>query len=258
MVDSVARFSDRVADYVRYRPDYPVEVVGYLADAVRLVPEWTIADIGCGPGISSRNFLENGNRVIGVEPNEAMRSAAAEYLAGYDRFTCVAGRSDDTGLDDASVDMVLAAQAFHWFDQEATRREFDRILPPGGPVVLMWNLRREEGTTFLVEYEALIRRYGTDYVAIRHADITDDDVRTFLGDDMIKRSFDNKQVLDFDGLKGRLLSSSYVPNAGHPAFEAMVDDLRRLFDKHAVADRIELLYDTVVYHSLNVKYVCKR
>src|SRR5437660_12465119 len=112
MSDSVSRFSNRVADYVKYRPDYPSEIIDFLAKAIGLTAEWTIADVGCGPGISSRIFLENGNRVIGVEPNEAMREAGREYLAGYDKFEIIDGRSDATTLADASVDMVVAAQAF--------------------------------------------------------------------------------------------------------------------------------------------------
>jgi SAM-dependent methyltransferase len=250
MSDSVSRFSDRVAAYVKYRPDYQREIVAFLAEAIGLTPEWTIADVGCGPGISSKIFLENGNRVYGVEPNEAMRDAATEYLAGFDKFTMTGGRSDATGLPRASVEMVVAAQAFHWFDREPTRLEFARILKAGGNIVLIWNLRLEEATPFLVEYEELIRRFSPDYVAVRHNNITDDDVAAFLGAQFGKTVFANKQVFDLDGLKGRLLSSSYIPHEAHPAYPGMVSALRDMFAKHCADGKIEVLYDTNVYYSL--------
>jgi len=249
MSDPVSRFSNRVEAYVKYRPTYPREVVSYLGEKVGLTPEWIIADVGCGPGISSKIFLENGNRVIGIEPNDAMREAAAEYLADYDRFVMVAGRSDETALEDHSVDMVMAAQAFHWFEPQPTRREFDRIRRPGAPIMLMWNLRQETTTAFLVEYELFIQRWSSDYHIVKHNNIGDDEVQAFLGEDCEKAVFPNKQVLDLDGVRGRIVSSSYMPHEGSEAYEPMIAALRELFAKHAVADRIEILYDTIVYTS---------
>ena len=248
--DSVSRFSDRVANYVKYRPDYPGEIVRFLGDACGLTSESVIADVGCGPGISSRMFLENGNRVIGVEPNEAMREAAREYLGTYHAFEIVNGRSEATTLADESIDLVTAAQAFHWFDAERTRPEFARILKPGGRIVLIWNLRLEEATPFLVEYEEFIRRYSADYVAVRHNNITDAEVASFLGQNYGKKTLANKQIFDLEGLRGRLLSSSYIPSETHPTYADMVAELSDLFAKHAVADRIEILYDTIIYYSV--------
>ena len=178
-----------------------------------------------------------------------MRLAAVEYLAQYSNFEIVGGRSDATTLDDSSVDFVVAAQAFHWFDAQKTRPELDRILKPGGHIVLMWNLRLEDATPFLIEYEKFIRRYSPDYVAVRHNNITDAEVAGFLGAGFGKQVFANKQVFGFEGLKGRLLSSSYIPNEAHPSYADMIDELRELFAKNAVADRIEILYDTIIYYA---------
>lgn len=250
MSDTVSRFSDRVANYVKYRPDYPREIIPFLKEACGLMPESVIADVGCGPGISSKMFLENGNRVLGVEPNDSMREAAGKYLREFERFEAVNARADATTLNASSVDLVVAAQAFHWFDPEPTRLEFARILKPGGHIVLIWNLRLEDATPFLVEYETFIRRYSPDYVAVKHNNITDEEIAAFLGPQFGKRTFPNKQVFELTGLKGRLLSSSYIPNESHATYPAMIDELRELFAKHAVADRIEILYDTIVYHSV--------
>jgi SAM-dependent methyltransferase len=250
MSDSVSRFSDRVANYVKYRPDYPREIIAFLSETCGLTKDSVIADVGCGPGISSRMFVENGNRVIGVEPNDAMREAARKFLAEYEDFEIVDGRSDATTLPDNSVDFVTAAQAFHWFDATMTRPEFERILKGNGHIVLIWNLRLESATPFLIEYEDFIRRYSSDYIAVRHNNITDSEVASFLGANYGKQVFPNKQIFDFEGLKGRLLSSSYIPNETQPGYSRMIGELRDLFAKHAVADRIEILYDTIIYYSV--------
>ncbi|MBV9241484.1 MAG: class I SAM-dependent methyltransferase [Acidobacteria bacterium] len=250
MSDSVNRFSNRVADYVKYRPDYPREIIPFLNETCGLITDSMIADVGCGPGISSKIFLDNGNRVIGVEPNAAMRDAAREYLAGYDNFSIVEGRSDATTLEDASVDFIIAAQAFHWFEPEATRAEFKRILKPGGHIVLMWNERQLDSNEFHREYEALLVRWSTDYQTVRHENIQAGELSNFFQDEYGSHVFGNNKLYDFDILKGRMSSSSYIPATDDPVYPQMVDELRQIFAKHAVADRIEVRYDTSVYYSL--------
>lgn len=251
MSDSVSRFSNRVADYVNYRPDYPREIVGFLADNCGLTQDSIIADVGCGPGISSKMFLENGNRVIGVEPNKAMRDAATEYLAAFDSFEIVDGRSDATTLGDESVDFIMAAQAFHWFEPEGTRAEFKRILKPRGRIVLMWNERKLEANDFHRGYEALLVKWSTDYDFVRHENITEQQLRNFFQDEYGAKTFANNKRYDFDMLEGRMSSSSYVPSKDDPVYPQMVEELRQIFAKHAVADRIEVQYDTSVYYSLS-------
>ena len=167
-MDTTERFSDRVADYVKYRPSYPQSLVAALEarhgwDPAKIV----LADVGSGTGISSRLFLERGYAVHGVEPNVDMRRAAERDLASYPRFVSVAGTAEQTTLDAGSVDAVLAAQAFHWFDPVRARQEFARILRPSGVVVLLWNERRVEGA-FLEAYEAVLQELSTDYGAVDH------------------------------------------------------------------------------------------
>jgi SAM-dependent methyltransferase len=249
MTDNVQRFSNRVANYVKYRPDYPRAILGYLETHCGLTNDPVIADVGCGTGISTKLFLENGNRVFGVEPNAAMRGAAEEYLAAFPNFTPVDGRSDETTLADASVDIVVAAQAFHWFDAEKTRPEFKRILRPGGHIVLIWNERQLDTTPFLIEYEAFLLKYANDYGNVRHENIHAKELADFFQKDYESARFPNKQVFDFEGLKGRMLSASYMPNEAHPLFNTVIEDLRRLFAKHSENGKIEVFYDTNVYHS---------
>lgn len=242
------RFSDRVADYVRYRPTYPREVLRILAQEAGLGPDSVIADVGAGTGISTRLFLENGNAVAAVEPNAEMRAAAEADQAGYPRFRSLATTAEETGLPDHSVDFVVAAQAFHWFDQEAVRREFARILKPGGWVVLLWNSRRLDRTPFLRAYEALLLEYGTDYQQVRHEQIDRSAVERFYGPGGCEyRMLENVQVFDRAGLRGRLLSSSYVPAAGDPRREALLRKLDAVFDAHQSGGTVDFEYDTELY-----------
>jgi SAM-dependent methyltransferase len=195
-------------------------------------------------------FLENGNRVIGVEPNAAMRDAAMEYLAGHEKFSIVDGRSDATTLHDTSVDFVTAAQAFHWFEPATTRGEFKRILKPGGRIVLMWNERSLGANDFHRDYEALLVKWSTDYNTVRHENIQAGELSNFFEGDYGSRVFANNLLYDLDMLKGRMSSSSYIPAKDDPVYPQMVEELTQIFAKHAVADRIEIQYDTSVYYSL--------
>src|SRR5581483_4013685 len=135
------RFSSRVNDYVLYRPGYPAQILELLKTECGLTGDSEIADIASGTGIFTRMLLENGNRVFGVEPNDDMRKAGESFLASYRNFTSVAGTAEATTLADHSVDFVTAAQAAHWFHRERARKEFVRILRPGGWTVLIWNER---------------------------------------------------------------------------------------------------------------------
>lgn len=242
------RFSDRVADYVRYRPDYPQAMLAWLQDEHGVNPHEWVADIGAGTGISSKLFLDGGYHVIAVEPNAPMRAAAEQWLGDHERFRIVDGRATATGLDEASVDLVIVAQAFHWFDQDAARREFQRILRPNGLVAIIWNSRRLVGTPFLEGYEALLKTYGTDYTSVAERYGDEPQMRAWFGEGYLGMGrFDHGQKLDFEALSGRLMSSSYAPRAGHPSHEPMMQALRELFDRSAVDGRIGFDYDTVVY-----------
>lgn len=246
--DPAVRFGDRVADYVRYRPGYPREIVATLAAECGLTPVSVIADIGCGPGNLAKIFLENGNRVIGIEPNGPMREAGVRELAGFDRrFTAADGRAEETGLADASVDFVTAGQAFHWFDPERAGTEFRRILRPAGWCVLVWN-EQNRNSAFLHEYEQLLIRYGKDYGAIRNSRNDAMEVeRFFKSQPVTRRKYTYRQQFDFEGLRGRLQSSSYSPKPEDATYEPLVRGLREVFDRHSEEGRVDFEYETFLY-----------
>lgn len=245
--DATTRFSDRVRNYVLHRPGYPPAVLDVLRAETGLAPGHAVADVGSGTGISAKLFLDAGHPVFAVEPNVEMRAAAEAMLAGDPRFRSVDGAAEATTLPAASVDYVVAAQAFHWFDPARVAAEWRRILRPGGWIVLLWNTRQTDTTPFLRAYEALLREHGTDYASVNHENVTDESLRTALGRGYGARVVPSEQVFDFDGLKGRLLSSSYAPNVGHPGHEPMIAALDRIFREHQEDGRVRFLYDTEIY-----------
>lgn len=246
--DPTQRFSSRVENYVRYRPGYPPEVLALLKKECGLTRETIVADIASGTGLWTQRLLENGNPVLGVEPNADMRKAGEEFLRAYPRFTSVSGSAEATTLPGHSVNMVTAAQAAHWFDRPCASREFVRILKPGGWTVLLWNERITEGTTFLRAYEQLLLDFGTDYKEVRH-ERTTAEIRDFFAPSPHQEAvFHYRQEFDYEGLEGRLLSSSYTPQSGHPKYAPMLAELRRIFTQYQVNGQVHFDYNTRVFY----------
>ncbi|MCI0449634.1 MAG: class I SAM-dependent methyltransferase [Chlorobi bacterium] len=246
MHNSTTRFSDKVENYIKYRPHYPAEVINYLKSEKILKDDSVIADIGSGTGISTEMFLKNGNTVHAVEPNQEMREAAERTLSNYKNFISVNGTAEKTTLPNASIDLITAAQAFHWFDLNKTKSEFKRILKPKGYVVLLWNARLTDTTPFLKDYEKMLVKYGTDYLEVRHENFGKVVFEDFFEGKYKIKTFENRQVFDYDGVKGRLLSSSYIPKETNPNYLPMLKELKRIFDLHNKNGKVTIKYETQV------------
>jgi SAM-dependent methyltransferase len=245
--DPRLRFSDRVGDYRATRPGYPPRLLDELREQGALFPDAAVADVGSGTGILTRLLLEAGHPVFAVEPNDAMRRAAEEDLENFRGFHSVAGSAEATTLPGGSVDLVTAAQAFHWFDRAAARSEFGRILRPGGQVALVWN-ERLTGTPFLDAYEALLLRVSIDYTVVDHRRVDAPSLEAFFGPAGYRAStFPNEQRFDLAGLKSRLGSSSYVPPEGHPGHAGMMEALEAIFAEHQSEGRVVFRYETKLY-----------
>jgi SAM-dependent methyltransferase len=248
MLEPTKRFSNRVDNYVKYRPRYPSEIIPLLKTACGLTSKSVIADIGSGTGFLSELFLRHGNPVIGVEPNAEMRAAGEQLLSNYSNFTSIIGTAEATTLSDSSVDFVTAGQAFHWFDREATRREFARILKPDGWAVIVWNTFAVERSELVKGYDDVLLRYGTDYRDVRR-EIEDSDIASFFAPSGCKTArFDFQQTFDWEAFKGRLLSASYAPQAGEPNYEPMLDELRQVFEANQRDGKVVFDYDTEVFY----------
>jgi SAM-dependent methyltransferase len=248
-LDPLNRFSDRVGNYVKYRPTYPPELIAFLRAHAGLGPSAAVADIGSGTGIFTGLLLSTGARVLAVEPNDAMRQAAETAFGGTANFVSVKGSAEACGLDAQSVSLITCAQAFHWFKPEEARREFLRILIPAGCCALIWNTAIIDASGFAIGYEKLKVEFGTDHNQIRHEDVVRSGrVDVLFGAENWKRhTFANHQILDLTALKGRLLSSSYAPKEGSPKYEPMIAELDRLFARTQRDGRVRMDYVTELF-----------
>lgn len=247
VIDSRERFSDRVADYVRFRPGYPPGLVTTLLEGGVDPASLRAADIGSGTGIFTRLLLERGVTVTGVEPNANMRAAAESWLQPFEKFTSLGGTAENTGLEKAGFDLVTAAQAFHWFHNMRTRAEFARILKPEGRLALIWN-RRRLSDPLQRSYDALLRELAPEYGKVNHLTLDDDEIGQFFATGKMSLScFDNRQQLDFEGLLGRLRSASYCPPEDSSEYLALVAKLEQLFTRHAIDGVVRFAYDSHLY-----------
>ena len=247
MLSSTERFSTRVENYIKYRPSYPPALLELLRVRCGLAATSRVADIGSGTGILTELLLETGAEVFAVEPNREMREAAERLLSDYGRFRSVNGTAEATTLLDAGVDLITASQAFHWFDVQKSRRELARILGPDGWVALVWNERPPDAGAFMDDYDGLLRRHAAEYDRVTQMRADETKIREFFGKRPECALFANRQTLDFAGLHGRLMSSSYAPEPGHPEHEPMIAGLRDLFERHNRGGKVTFPYRTLVY-----------
>jgi ubiquinone/menaquinone biosynthesis C-methylase UbiE len=243
------RFSSRVENYVKTRPGYPDGLIPLMHKLCGLTPNAIVADIGFGTGLSTLPFLQNGNQVYGVEPNKEMREAGEQFLRAYKNFSSLDGTAENTNISNKSIDYIIAGQAFHWFDRVATRKEFARILKPGGTVALIWNDRKTDATPFLQAYEKLLVEFSTDYREVNHRNIDEKVIAEFFAPNKFATaSLPYAQHFNYERLEGRLMSSSYAPDIGHPQHEPMLKKLGEIYDAHQANDSVTFEYDTLIYY----------
>jgi SAM-dependent methyltransferase len=248
VLDPTRRFSNRVQNYLKYRPRYPPAIIALLKSECGLTSESVIAEPGSGTGLLTELFLENGNQVFGIEPNAEMRAAGERAMASHPKFSSINATAEATTLPNQSVDLIVAGQAFHWFDRESAQTEFSRILKPPGWVVLIWNGFSVESSPLMAAYQELVLQHGTDYLEVSR-ELDHSDIASFFAPGSCQLAhFNFQQVFDYEGLEGRLLSSSFVPEPNHPNYEIMRRDLRDIFVAHQKDGKVAFAYETEVYY----------
>ena len=253
-LSATERFSNRAEAYVRGRPSYPQQIVNHLQQVGALGPGHSVVDIGVGTGLSAEPFLRGGYSVIGVEPNEAMRLAGDQQLTVYAEkggaYRSVAGTAEATTLPDDSADLVIAGQAFHWFDVEQAAIEARRILRPGGWAALIWNDRQSTGSAFLAGYEALLRTHGIEYAKLLHRHVDEKGIAQFFAPaQALLAAFDNPRELEREDLLALARSASYLPAPEDPRHAAMLLALNALFDSQAKNGTVQMMYRTRMHYA---------
>jgi ubiquinone/menaquinone biosynthesis C-methylase UbiE len=238
------KFTRKAEVYAKYRPSYPTDLLKILGVQIGFTKDKIVADVGSGTGILSRIFLDNGNFVYGIEPNNEMRSFAERDLSQYPKFVSVNRAAENTGLLGSSIDLVTAGQALHWFDLEKARVEFARILKPSGNVMIVYNERKKEDG-MMDDYDKIIDRNASksETPDIDAAYLT----KFFDTKDYKEFTVPNEQILDYDGLIGRATSASYLPSRSDPGFDSLEKDLRKLYDTYQENGKIVLRYDTILF-----------
>jgi len=246
--NNTSRFSNRARNYASFRPGYPAEIFPFLEKELQLNQNAKIVDIGSGTGLFAGPILKLGYAVTGIEPNHDMRKVGEERLNKFPLFSSVDGTAEQTGLDSSSVDLITIAQTFHWLDPVAAKQESRRILRPGGKVVLAWN-RQNAATGFEQRFNELKEKYR---IADRVTDQVDDSLITdfFAPNKVFSKTFPNRQLLDFDALKGQLLSKSYIPLPGHALYDDMITELIQLFIQYNENGLVQIEYETLLIWGL--------
>jgi len=239
-------FSAKVADYLASRPDYPAALFDKLARSGLPAPA-TIADVGAGTGLLTGDLLRRGHRVVAVEPNPEMRQAADHLLGGVDGYRSVEGCAESIPLGDASVDLITAAQAFHWFDVDRARAEFLRVLTPAGQVALIWNDRILEDPLHLA-LDAVFSRFGGEKRSALLAHEDRANVPRFFGAGRSQEhSWPHAHRLDEAGLMSLVFSRSYMPAGGSPPGREAAGQVRAIFARQAAGGVVEVRYRTVLH-----------
>lgn len=246
MSEYTGRFSQKADDYNKYRPKYPEELRELLVNELNLTPEKLVADIGSGTGISSEIFLDCGNMVFAVEPNEAMREMAEQNFDLEENFVSVNGTAENTELNDGSIDLIFSGTAFHWFDLEKTKKEFYRILKPGGNIMISW-ISRDMDDELQQETEAVFNKYTEDITSVEKQKDGYKVEEFFAPKKVQHRTFPHSQTFEWEQFLGRLRSSSYYPEESDKDFDAITADMKAVFEKFEENGTVEFKYKTEVY-----------
>ncbi len=245
----LTRFSKTVDNYTRYRPGYPIDLLEFMKSELGLSANSVVADIGAGTGKLTELFLKNGNPTLAVEPNTDMRAAMERLFGNFENLHSGEGTAEATNLPDHCADFVVAAQAFHWFDRAKTRTEFQRISKPGAWTLIVWNDRNDARSDFMQAYTGFLTEFSTDLAQIDHRNIGDDQLAPFFGENGFGlREFDYLQTFDFEGVRGRYLSSSYAFHENHPRHAEAMQRLSDTFAAHAVDGKVAFWYLTKIYY----------
>ena len=244
MESNIDKFTGKAENYEKFRPSYPIEILNSFYD-YNLNQNSIIADIGSGTGKLTKIFLENGNIVYAVEPNDDMRNMAISTLNEYKNFISIKGSAEITTLQNKIIDFVTVGQAFHWFNPLKALDEFKRILKNNGVLALVWN-NGKTSSAFMQEYENILDNIK-NHNNKNHRDISDETIEKYYSKDYKKLTVENIHELNFNEILGRVLSSSCSPKENTKEYYETRNLLKEIFNKYKQNDKIIIEYETVIY-----------
>jgi ubiquinone/menaquinone biosynthesis C-methylase UbiE len=245
MKNSIGLFSDKAEIYNKYRLGYPNEILQYLY-GYGFDSNSIIADIGSGTGKLTRIFVENGNKIYAVEPNDNMRLIAENDFKENKNFISIIADAENTTLQNNSIQFIVVGQAFHWFNKDETMKEFKRIITENGVLMLIWYTAKYD-TQFLKKYEEILK-FNPDYKGdIHKSKYTDEDLEKLFAKEFKKIKCHNNVEIDFDNVLGRFMSSSYSPKTGTELYNKSFNELRKIFDKYEMDNKIIFKYEMEIY-----------
>lgn len=244
-MNNTTRFNGKGEIYAKARPNYAAELFAYMKNILHISDGSVFADIGSGTGIFSEHLLNNGYFVYAVEPNADMRKKAEEKLSEYKGFTSVDGMDSNTTLSEQTIDCIMVAQAFHWFDADAFKKECQRILKPNGKIIIIYNSRDEDAecTKGLAE---LRRKYNPKFHGFSNGISEEKCIAFFDGNCDVFRT-DNNKTYDRQGYINRILSSSYSLSESDERYEEYLADINNLFEKFSNNGTLIIPMQTVAY-----------
>ncbi|MGD1821911.1 MAG: class I SAM-dependent methyltransferase [Pleomorphochaeta sp.] len=246
-IENKSRFTSRVENYVKYRPSYPQDAINYLF-LNGINKKSVVGDIGSGTGILSKLLIDRVEKLYCVEPNLAMRDYANKMLSNNNNFYSIDASAENTTLSDNQLDVITVAQAFHWFDLEKCKSEFNRILKPNSKTFLLFN-NRLSNTSFLEKYDDILINFSKDYKKVNHQNLGKDEFNFFFDKKWEKVSYNNFQIFNLEQFIGRVASSSYTPEKGDTNYEIFYSEIKRIFEEENVDGFVRFNYKTEIISS---------
>ena len=241
--EEAARGFQQGADaYERGRPGYPPEAVRWLCRELALGPGRIVLDVAAGTGKLTRELVPTGATVVAVEPVPAMRAVLERVVP---EATALDGTAEALPVADASVDAIVVASAFHWFEAAAAAAEFHRVLRPGGRLALLWNRRRLDQPLQRAVDDVIgpYRRRPSRPSRERWREPLES---AGLFTPAAEREVPFEQVLDVDRFVDRFTSISFVAALPESERASVIERLRSLA-AGAAEQPLRLGYETEVY-----------